>query len=272
MWSKRTVEWTENGIANISVPFTWNLPDSYSRCVWYRQAGYRVKAGGPAVSLMPQYLSDVAECNGQLSALWRHNLEATFTSRGCIRNCEFCAVPKIEGELVELNDWEPKPIVCDNNLLACSRMHFDTVIDRLKTVRHIDFNQGLDARLLKAHHIERIRELDLDCVRFSWDWIEEEPKIMSAIRAVKKAGIPKSKIRVYVLINYKDDFDNAQYRCLTLKAEGVKPYPQRYNPLDALMRDNYLAPSWQKRQLKLFVNYWSRQNWYSKIPFDEYHY
>lgn len=271
-WSKRTVEWVENGTAYLSVPFTWNLPEVYSRCIWYRQMGCQVKAGGPAVSLMPQYLSNFAECNGQLPALWRHNSDATFTSRGCIRTCEFCAVPKIEGDLIELADWEPKPLVCDNNLLACSQRHFNAVIDRLKTVRYIDFNQGLDARLLTEHHLDRIRELDLNCVRFSWDFIKDEADVIRAIRMAKQAGIPKSKIRVYVLVNYKDDFDDAQYRCLTLKAEGVKPYPQRYNPLDTLVRDSYLAPSWQKKQLKLFVNYWSRQNWYSKIPFDEFHY
>lgn len=257
----------------MSVPFTWNLPEAYSRAVWRRQEGYHIKAGGPAVLLMPDYLSDVAVCNGfELPALQRHNSEATFTSRGCIRSCEFCAVPKIEGDLVELSGWEPKPIVCDNNLLACSRKHFDSVIDRLKPLKNIDFNQGLDARLLKPYHLERIRELNLSCIRFSWDFIKDESIVISAIRMTKRTGIPKSKIRVYVLINFKDDFDNAQYRCLTLKAEGVKPYPQRYNPLNTLRRDSYLSPAWGERKLKLFVNYWSRQNWYSKIPFDEYHY
>ena len=35
-WPKRTVEWTEDNTAYLSVPFTWNLPEVYSRCVWYR--------------------------------------------------------------------------------------------------------------------------------------------------------------------------------------------------------------------------------------------
>lgn len=272
MWSKKAIEWIENETAYLSIPFTWNLPNAYSRCAWLRQEGYRVRAGGPAVSLMPHYLKDVAECGGKLQVLGRHNPDATFTSRGCVRNCEFCAVPKIEGGLVELDEWEPKPIVCDNNLLACSKRHFDSVIDRLKGLKRVDFNQGLDARLLTPHHIERIKELDLAYVRLSWDFINLEGEVISAIRAIRKAGIPKSKIRVYVLVNYKDDFDDAQYRCLTLKAEGIRPNPQRFNPLDTLARDSYLSPSWEKRKLKLFVNYWSRQNWCSKVPFEEFHY
>ena len=114
----------------MSVPFTWNLPQAYSLCVWYRQLGYRVRAGGPAVKLIPRYLAEVADIGGEVDALKKHNPNATFTSRGCVRNCPFCAVPRIEGQLRELTDWEPKPIICDNNLLACSRRHFDLVIDR----------------------------------------------------------------------------------------------------------------------------------------------
>ena len=119
-WVADIVEWLENDVAYISVPFTWNLPKTYSRCVWWKQLGHLRVVGGPAVRLMPDYLKGVAMIGGDMDALWRHNPEATFTSRGCIRKCGFCAVPRIEGDLRELSTWEPKPIICDNNLLACS--------------------------------------------------------------------------------------------------------------------------------------------------------
>ncbi|MBU2249138.1 MAG: hypothetical protein KKD77_20495, partial [Gammaproteobacteria bacterium] len=160
-WPKKQISWLDGNKAMLSVPFTWNLPAAYSSCVWFRQQGYEVHAGGPAVSLMPDYLKDVAIIGGEVDALKHHNSEATFTSRGCIRNCPFCAVPKIEGELRELENWDPKPIICDNNLLACSKAHFDRVIDRLKPIRGVDFNQGLDARLLTVHHVGRLKELAL---------------------------------------------------------------------------------------------------------------
>ena len=96
-WSKKTVEWIEDDTAFVSVPFTWNLLKAFPRCAALKQEGYHVRAGGPAVSLMPDYLATVAEIGGDVDAVGRHNQNATFTTRGCIRQCEFCAVPKTEG-------------------------------------------------------------------------------------------------------------------------------------------------------------------------------
>lgn len=269
-WPKRTVEWTEDNTAYLSVPFTWNLPEVYSRCVWYRTQGYDVRAGGPAVGLMPSYLSGVADIGGEVEALTKHNPDATFTSRGCIRHCQFCAVPKIEGELREFTDWEPKPIICDNNLLACSLRHFHTVIDRLKPVADVDFNQGLDARLLKQHHIDRLRELNLHCVRLAWDNIHLESMVINAVDRLLAAGLPKSKVRVYVLIGFDDSPDDALYRCQTLKDIGVLPYPQRFEPLDTLRQNSYVGKNWTAIGLIDFIRYWSRQHRFSGIPFAEY--
>jgi len=270
-WTKSIIDWTEDDTAFLSITFTWQLPQAYPLCIWYKQLGYHVKVGGVAVSLMPDYLRGVAEIgNNNTDVLWRHNPDATFTSRGCIRTCDFCAVPKIEGELVELQNWEVKPVVCDNNLLACSRRHFDKVIDSLKSLKNVDFNQGLDARLLNAYHISRLRELNLSVVRLAWDHIEEENIVLRAIHALLDAGFPKSKIRAYVLFNYKDTPDDALYRCETLKAMGILPNVQRFQPLDTLRKNSYISPHWNKVLLADFARYWSRQIYLYHIPFSEY--
>ena len=269
-WPKRIVEWVEENTAYLSVPFTWNLPAAYQRCIWYKSEGYQVKAGGPAVSLMPSFLADVAEIGGKVDALTRHNPNAVFTSRGCIRSCSFCAVPKIEGALVELTDWQPRPIVCDNNLLACSRAHFGQVIDRLKPLAGIDFNQGLDAQLLQPYHIDRLRELKLSVVRLAWDNVKAESIVIDSVNALLAAGFSARKIRVYVLVNFQDTPDDALYRCERLKAMNIFPWPQRYNPLDTLKKNSYLAPGWNEEWLRAFLRYWSRQNWLKYVPFAEY--
>jgi len=268
-WSKGLVEWTEGDTAFVSVVFTWHLPDAYMRCVWWRSQGYRVRAGGPAVSLMPDYLRDVAEVGGEVEALPRHNPNAVFTSRGCVKRCPYCAVPTIEGDLRELERWEPKPVVLDNNLLACSRKHFDRVIDSLKGVRGVDFNQGLDVDFLKPYHARRIAELDLAVVRIAWDDVRKEKKVMEAITTLFKAGIPPEKIRCYVLVNTPwDTPDDAMYRCWRLKMLGIWPFPQRFQPLDALRKDSYLSPNWDERFLRYFIWYWSRMNWLRFKDFD----
>jgi len=269
-WSKRAIDWVKGSNAYISVAFTWDLPKAYQRAVWLREMGYTVYAGGPAVRLMPQYLSGVARCNDlEVDALSRHNPDATFTSRGCIRRCPFCAVPRIEGELRELGAWPVRPIVCDNNLLACSRAHFDDVIDKLKPLSGVDFNQGLDARLLTAHHADRLAELDCT-VRLAFDHISCESAFMRAYELLRKADIPKRWIRVYVLFGFDDTPEDALYRLETVKALGIRPNPMRYQPLDALTRNSYVAPGWTERELRRFARYWSRQRWLEHIPFEEY--
>lgn len=270
-WRKRTVVWTEGPTVCVSVPFTWNLPKAFSQCVWYKQQGFKVRAGGPAVSLLPDYLSSVAQIGGEVDALPRHNSEATFTTRGCIRQCSFCAVPKIEGDLKELKSWIPKRLVCDNNLLAASQKHFDRVIDSVKHIAGVDFNQGLDARLLNAHHIERLQELDKPIIRFAWDDVKEESIVRDAVQRMIDAGFSKRGVRVYVLIGNSDTPEDALYRLITLRdVLKVRTCPMRFQPLYELKYNSYIAPGWTEKELVKMMTYFFRQRYVAHIPYAEF--
>ena len=269
-WAKLPVHWVDGDTAYISVVFTWQLPQVYSLCVNYREQGYRVRAGGVAVKLIPEYLSQVAEIDGEVNALPRHNPNATYTSRGCPYRCEFCAVPKIEGPLKELKVYVPKPVVCDNNFLACSRHHFNEVVDRLKPLSEIDFNQGLDVGALRQYHIDRLQELDLLILRFAWDNIRSESVVMQGIEQVVKSGFPKSKIRCYILFNFTDTPEDALYRCTTLKNMGILPNVQRYQPLTTLQKNSHIGHYWNDLLLARFNRYWALQVYLSPIKFEDY--
>jgi len=269
-WLKRPVEFIHNGTARLSVAFTWDLPKAYQRAVWLGMEGQRVVAGGPAVALMPDYLAGVADvATDWPGALEHHNPYATFTSRGCIRRCSFCAVWRTEGELRELDDWPVRPIVCDNNLLACSRKHFDGVVDKLKPLSDIDFNQGLDARLLTEYHAGRLAELDC-MVRLAFDHVGTESQFLGAFQKLRDAGIPKSCIRVYVLVGHRDTPEDALYRLGLVHGLGLLPNPMRYNPLDALVRDAYVGENWTASEMRRFVRYWANLRYFGGIPFEEF--
>lgn len=254
----------------LSVVFTWDLPAAYQRAVWLKQLGYTVHAGGPAVKLMPEYLSSVAITNlDNGPCVQRHNPLATFTSRGCIRRCPFCAVWRIEGDLCELDDWPVRPIDCDNNLLACSRKHFDRAIDRFKPLKWVDFNQGLDARLLNEYHADRLAELNC-MVRLAFDSVQYESQFMRAFEILRKAGLPKKRIRVYVLVGFEDTPDDALYRLHTVADLGIDPNPMRYNPLDTLQRDSYVGSGWTDAELTRYVRYWANLRYFRAVPFEEF--
>ena len=270
-WSKRPVEWTEDQTAFVSVPFTWLLPKAYQRCVWLKAQGYHVRAGGPAVSLMPDYLKDVAQIGGEVNALPRHNPEACRTTLGCDGGCTFCAVRVTEGAFRELSAWDPKRIVCDNDLLASSRNHFDCVIDSLKHIKGVDFNQGLNARRLRSWHIDRLKDLDKPMIRFAWDNINDEKAVVEAVNSIISAGMAKSRISIFVLFGFEDTPDDTLYRLVTTRdVLKVTPYPMRYQPLNALKMNAYVAPGWTDKQLHQYTRYWTRQRFLRQIPFADY--
>lgn len=242
-----------------------------------------MRVGGPAVAFEvvssgDSRFSGIAKIGGGINALPHHNPNATFTTRGCIRRCAFCTVPVIESEFRELADseWIPKPLICDNNLLAASQQHFDHVVDRLgeSGIVGIDFNQGLDARLLTHHHAKRLAELrrskQLKMVRLAWDHIGSEQAFKQAHWLLRRAGIPASKISVYILIGYNDTPEEALYRLSEVWKLKSWPNPMRYQPLSAVKRNGFVGLAWTHRELMRFVRYWSNLRHLSGVPFEEF--
>jgi len=253
-WSKDIARWKVGKTLYLSVPFTWLLPAARSAALAYPGP---VQAGGPAVQLMPDYLADVAVVNQPcpVEPLVFHNPFATFTSRGCPNACPFCAVPQLEGDLVELSDWRPAPIICDNNLLAASWTHFSRVIDRLMCMPAVDFNQGLEARLLTAFHTRLLARLKRPKIRFAFDHVDDEAALADAISLCRKHGL--KDFGVYVLIGFRDSPEDALYRLEKVKEWGIRPNPMRYQPLDSLVKNGYVAPGWTDRQLKDMMRFFS---------------
>ena len=232
--------------------------------------GKQIVVGGPAVKLQPSWILGWVEIGEDRPALWRHNPIATRTSTGCIRRCPFCAVPKTEGPLRELRDWTAANIITDNNLLACSRKHFDYVIDVLKCLDWCDFNQGLDARLLTKYHAERLAELKNPMIRLAFDHVGYEQDFMRAFRLLRKAGIPLRNIHTYVLIGFDDSQEDALYRLRLVRTLGIKPNPMRYQPLNCKVKNEYVAQGWTDKELKRYMSYWANLRFTRKVPFEEY--
>ncbi len=266
-WRKDIAAWRMGAALYLSVPFTWLLPTARRMA---EEHGGPVYAGGPAVDLMPGELADIAVLDEPcpVPPLAMQNPLATFTTRGCPNRCPFCAVPRVEGEFRELPDWPVRPVVCDNNLLASSRKHFDTVIDRLKALPWVDFNQGLDARLFTVYHARRIAELREVKVRFALDDLAAEGPVADAVAMARRHGL--RDIGVYVLIGFHDTPECARYRLEMVRSWGIRPNPMRYQPLDALRKDEHVAPAWTARELRRMTRYYSRLRWLEHIPYRDY--
>lgn len=272
MWAKKIIRvWDRPDSLGLSVVFTWDLPKA--RAVALQETQREVVVGGPAVKLMPEYVAQWATVatREEPSALQLHNPDATRSTIGCKRGCSFCGVAKIEGEFRELDDYRVAPILCDSNFLQSSRRHFDRVIDALKPLHGVDFNQGLDARLLNRYHARRLAELDMGKIRLAWDSAACEKPVLDAIELLRMVGFPKSLISVYCLVNAGETQEEATYRLQTLKGLGYRGFPMRYRPLDALAKDAHIDPQWQNppNELNKFLWYWSRQRYLGGVQYEK---
>jgi hypothetical protein len=219
---------------------------------------------------MPEYLAGLAEVGGHWPwALLSHNEQATRTTYGCRRSCPWCGVARIEGKFEELRTWPDRPIIIDNNLLMASRPHIERVCRMLAGHKAVDL-QVLDARLLKPWHIDLFRAIDVKAVRFAYDRSQDEVPALTAARDLHAAGLAKRKITICSIINAGETQEEALYRHETCKTEGFRCFPMRFQPLDTLKKNSYLAPEWDAYSLAAFVRYWSRQRFLSGIPFSEY--
>ncbi len=256
-WRKGIATWTDQkGVLYISVPFTWLLDEALKIAKkWPGES----EIGGPAVM-------EPNTCEG-FEPLIYHNPCATFTTRGCPNNCKFCAVPHLEGDLVEIRDFRPAPVICDNNLLAASRKHIKHVVDMVKVFPVVDFNQGLDASRFTPDVADLLGRLNCK-VRFAFDAWGQEARVKDALDLCRTRTT--EDIGIYCLIGYKDDPASAKARLELVRSWGVLPNPMRYQPLNAKKKNDYVAEGWTEKELQVMMRYYSRLQYIGWVPFEDY--
>lgn len=239
-WPRATTYWTERRTLYASVPFTWELPAVRARLSQVSTEWDTAVVGGPAVALMPKYLDGMGwvTIRNRLEggALRYVNPDATRTTEGCPNHCGFCAIglKLVEPVWRELDDWEDRPVLMDNNILASSQRHFDRVCDRLEKHGRADFNQGVDARLLTDYHADRLVRIGRPMVRLALDNEGMYDEWQSAYDKLRSRGLPKSLIRSYALVGYNDNPESAWRRCEWVQGHGVDVLPMWFHTLDAM--------------------------------------
>lgn len=155
-----------------------------------------------------------------------------FLTRGCIRQCPWCLVPHKEGKIRPAADWEEirRPdsreiVFLDNNVLA-SDFGLEQ-IDRMGgKPTWVDFNQGLDARLIISETAKLLARLHwIRFIRMSCDTNDMLPVVERAAAYLREAGAAPSCFWAYVLVR---DVEDAHQRVMTLREMGIEPFAQPY--------------------------------------------
>lgn len=268
-WSSGLAEWTEGDTAYLSIVFSWRLPDAYSLAVWYKTQGYRVRAGGPAVWVIPKYLADVAQIGGEVDALPHHNRQATIASRGCPVGCYFCVVPRMEGkDFTLLPDFTPRPILCDNNLSALPVDFQEHIIRRYQETQTplLDANSGFEPRTFDADTYQRWKVINRGPWRFAFDEMSEADDVRRMMHILRDE--PVSNKRVYVLIG-NEPKETCYHRIRQVIEWGGEPHCQPIMALNTLEKRPQVRHDWTEQELKDMARWANRWLWRS-IPLRDY--
>jgi hypothetical protein len=205
-----------------------------------------------------------------------------YASRGCIRKCSFCGVPKLEGDqrdvqpltfmvnrVRELYGEKKDLVLMDNNVVASVR--FKEIIaeirdlgfgrgeklkrGRIPVQRRVDFNQGVDARILCKDEVF-LKELSSICIkplRIAFDHLGVKKPYETSVRMAHSFGL--TELSNYMLYNFHDTPADLYARMalnVGLNEElGIRiwSFPMRYQPTNLPDR-SHIGEHWTRYQLR----------------------
>lgn len=161
-----------------------------------------------------------------------------FLTRDCPRGCGFCHVKAKEGQrsykvadLSEFWNGQNKIVLCDPNILACKE-HPDLLQQLIESKAKVEFNQGLDIRLVNDRNMELLKQIRLEGVHFAFDRWQDKDIIEPRLRAFsEKTGYSRNKgrVMVYILVNFDTTLEQDIYRIQLCRELNFSPYPMIYD-------------------------------------------
>ena len=113
----------------------------------------------------------------------------------------------------------------DNNVLACPH-GIDQMKDMIGKNVRIDFNQGLDARLISPEIAEILSKLKwIRHIRMSCDTDVMLDVVLMAIKRLANCGVKPYRVFVYLLVQ---EIESAEKRAIALRSAGADVFAQPY--------------------------------------------
>lgn len=243
---------------------------------------YSDDVDGPSIEdLIPDYsILDQIRSQYQYPV---HDAYFAYASRGCVRKCHFCGVPKLEGAqrdaqpltgLIKAIDERYGPrrdlMLMDNNVAASA--NYKNIIAEIRDLgfvpgaklhregkvpvqRRVDFNQGVDARILSKDimYLEQMATIALKPLRIAFDHIGVRKPYETSIRMAHSVGL--NDLSNYMLYNFHDTPADLYQRMrlnIDLNLElgcRIFSFPMRYQPTDMKTR-SHIGERWNRYYLR----------------------
>lgn len=243
--------------------------------------GARDTNGTPIEELVPDY-SILEHISYEYPV---HDAYFGYASRGCVRKCSFCGVPKLEGgqrEMPSIEDLvvgvdeqfgaKKDLILMDNNVAASTR--YKEVIAQIRDIgfergavfersdappvkRRVDFNQGVDARILSKTpmYLREMAKICIDPLRIAFDHVGMRRVYERSVEMAADYGL--TSLSNYMLYNFMDTPDDL-YQRMSINIElnerrniRIWSFPMRYLPVT--MKDrSHVGTNWNRYYLRSF--------------------
>jgi hypothetical protein len=148
-----------------------------------------------------------------------------------------------------------KPAIIKFDLIA--RPLYEKIFKQSKLTRHIDFNQGIDARLVTDQKMKKLSEVNIYPLRIAFDHYAMHKIYIKAVELAAKYGI--KNLSNYLLYNFNDkpqDLYNRMkinvFLCEKLRI-SIYSFPMKYHPIDDpnyFRNRDYIGKHWNRKFIR----------------------
>lgn len=230
----------------------------------------------PGVEVHQGMHDDIEHLSPKYSIVPENKKLVMYASRGCTRKCKYCTVPKLEGgmlgfesikEQIERGKREipdaTSIVLYDNNFTA--HPHFDNICEEIiESGLPVDIH-GLHVSEFTEHHAQQFARMQWAAqsssgkgtayTRFSYDHMGYKNHMERALGYSKKYNI-KAAYFAYMLFNFQDTPEEFWKRMIYSQemvdniGKSVYLFPQRFEPLGALERNQFIGDKWTDDQVR----------------------
>lgn len=226
--------------------------------------GHNIIFGGTGVDLTTTLPDEVEKCDLDYSIYPYNDTSYGFITRGCIRNCSFCKVPKKEGYIHKVADVDDivrhkKVKFLDNNFLAFPQ-HKEILAELISKKIKCQFNQGLDIRLIDNENSTLLSKLNYHGEYiFAFDNLKYRTVIEEKMLFL--SWRKPFQLKFFVYIHPDMELNETVRRIVWLKENQCLPY---------IMRD---LSCWQNEYSDFFVDlaaYCNQVHIFKKMEFSQF--
>ena len=204
-----------------------------------------MEVGGTGINMSKSLPPEIETLQPEYSLYpgFKHNIG--FTMRGCRFKCDFCVVPKKEGQPTSVSTIEELLVQDSDFLILLDNDPFGNPDwkARLKEIRDmgltVNFSQGINIRIITDEQARELSTLKFSNINrtkkqatFAWDQIKDERLIIRGIERCKAAGIKPYMMQFFILIGFDTTREEDHHRVKMIIDQGADPYVMPFDKSD----------------------------------------